>query len=351
MAFLGPKSRLYRAPRPSRYLIPYGGAAIFPLDLIELLEIELAKNRREPDGKLHASSHLDGSLRHIQLELAGAPQLPTDTASEINLAVGTAIHAIMENATRGLLVMNEVKLDRWLPEGWGGTADVIAWDFERRCFVLGDLKTQKSGSLHYIHSGGAKKAHIWQVSAYYHALVAAGLPMLAACLVLYIPKSQLSASEGSPVYPSAQEVVPLPIEKVHAKMAEQKKAVDAYLASLDRTLTGPAAAGNGWYLTAALAPESPRVVALTLNKALKRPVIDVKLVPGWETQYCSFPDELCGCRHQTATKVGSWDRAEDGQLVYTPRANVDQPTDKILQPSATLVKALVEAQKAKSDAA
>jgi hypothetical protein len=324
---------------------------VFPFDPIELLEAELAKNRRPPDGKLHASSHLDGSLRHIQLELAGAPQLPVDTAAEINLAVGTAIHAIMENATRGLLVMNEVKLDRWLPDGWGGTADCVAWDVDHRCFVLGDWKTQKSGSLHYIHSGGAKKAHIWQVSAYYHALVAAGLPMLKGALVLYIPKSQLSASEGSPVYPSAQEIVPLPIERVHAKMAAQKAAVDSYLASLPWQLTKPHALDHmdppvtlDYWITDALAPESPRVIALSLNKALKRPVIDVKLVPGWEAAYCPFPDELCSCRHQSANKVGSWDRSADGLLVYTPRKDVEQPSLDILQPSATLVKALVQAQ-------
>jgi hypothetical protein len=51
-------------------------------------------------------------------------------------------------ANRGLLaarlpVMQEVKVDRWLPEGWSGRVDWVFWNADLGGFVLGDLKTIK----------------------------------------------------------------------------------------------------------------------------------------------------------------------------------------------------------------
>ena len=41
----------------------------------------------------------------------------------------------------GMPFMQEVKLDRWLPEGWSGTADWVFWNADLGGFVLGDMKT------------------------------------------------------------------------------------------------------------------------------------------------------------------------------------------------------------------
>ena len=325
--------------------------SIFPFDSIELLRAELNRGKRPPDGYLHPSSHLAGSLRHIQLDAAGAPQLEGDTASEINLEVGTAMHALMERAYRGKPVMTEVNLKGWLPEGWNGTADILAWDADVRAFVLGDWKFVKGGNIHWINADGAKYGHILQVSAYWHALVAMGLPMVHGAMVTYLPKNQLSASEGSPVKPTEQVIVPLPEDVVVTRMNEQREKVNAYLATL-------AAGGNTdmpeFFLTDGLAPVQGREFKLVLNKALKRPVIDVMLAPNWSTAYCPFPDELCDCRHQTTNKIGSWDRDDSGQLVYTPRkgdAPADLPEGEPPAPSPQLISALVKVQKEKANAA
>jgi hypothetical protein len=66
--------------------------------------------------------------------------------------------------------MQEVKLDRrWLPDGWSGTADWIFWNADLGGFVLGDLKTIKGDGITWIEKDGAKREHLWQLSAYWHA--------------------------------------------------------------------------------------------------------------------------------------------------------------------------------------
>src|SRR5689334_4455026 len=72
---------------------------------------------RPPDGKLHASSDLTGSLRHAQLRAAGAPERPRTITDEIVLMTGTLWHDLAHKAlvAAGLAFMQEVKLDRWMP--------------------------------------------------------------------------------------------------------------------------------------------------------------------------------------------------------------------------------------------
>lgn len=323
---------------------------MFPYEVTEMLRNALLANQRPPDGKLHASSHLTGSLRHVQLDAAGAPKIESDLVATVNLAVGTAVHSLFEGMFRGKPIMLEVKLDEWMPPGWSGTADWVAWDPEIRAFVLGDLKTTKPGGIHYIHKGGAKESHIWQVSAYWHALVRMGLPLLDRAGVYYLPKNQLLAREGEPVSPTMQEITPLPLDVVEGRMAELSEAVNAYRDSLPKY----GAASLSDYLTDKLAPVQPREIKLSINKVNKRPVIDVKLAPSWSVEFCEFPDELCNCRRQTTNKIGSWDRDDSGMLVYSGSDKHPQLTPDLVRkhhrPDPALVAALVRVQREKENA-
>lgn len=329
---------------------------MLPYDVTGLLRDALAANQRPPDGKLHPSSHLTGSLRHVQLEVAGAPTVERDLVADVNLAIGTAVHTDFERLFRGLPVMTEVKLDRWLPEGWSGTADWLFWDDYQRCFVLGDLKTTKPGGINWIHKAGAKDSHIWQISCYWHAVAKMGLPLAPIASVYYLPKNQLTASEGLPVGPTEQEIRPLPWAQVEAVMAERKAAVDAYVASLPTPqvglhgdVRGTTASLADLYVTPALAPVQEREFDLRLNKTLKVPAIDVKLKPNWSTAYCAFPTELCDCREQKTNKVGQYDRDDAGLLTYTPSKGFEGLTPP--QPDPGLVAAMVKAQKEKNGSA
>jgi hypothetical protein len=221
--------------------------------------------------------------------------------------------------------MTEVKLDDYLPEGWSGTADWVAWDDERRAFVLGDLKTIKAGGINRIIKEGVKDAHLWQISAYFHALVRAGLPMVNGAAIYYVPLGQLTASEGSKVEPTLQEITPIPAEKVDSVMYHIRQEVDAYLAT-SAGWFGREDAPLSAYLTPALAPVQERVLKYTLNKRLKVPAIDVMRAPHWSTAYCPFPDELCDCRHQTTNKVGQFNIDPDtDELIYKGETAAPEP--------------------------
>jgi hypothetical protein len=312
-----------------------------------LLREKLATNRRAPDGKLHSSGALVGSLRHLQLEAAGAPTIDTDLVSEVNLSIGTALHTFFEDLFRGLPVMTEVKLDPWMPEGWSGTADWVMWDADLRGFVLGDLKSCKPTAIPYLLRGGSKESQIWQASSYWHALSDMGIPLVDRFCIYHLPKNQNTAREGSPVEPLMNTCVPVERTKLYAMMAERKALVDEYLRSvppLDGDL--PEERYIDEYLTDKLAPVQDREIQMTVNKTLKRPVIDVKLKPNWSTAYCSFPDELCDCRRQGTNKIGSWDLRDDGSPMFTATQSALDPA-LVPIPDPALIAALVAAQKTK----
>jgi hypothetical protein len=62
--------------------------SLLPIDFGEFIHEELQRGRRAPDGMLHPSSHLKGSLRHAQLDVAGAPKVRSEITSEITLMTG-----------------------------------------------------------------------------------------------------------------------------------------------------------------------------------------------------------------------------------------------------------------------
>src|SRR5215213_2274771 len=110
-------------------------------DVEALLRRRLEADRRPADGLLHCSGDLIGSLRHAQLRAAGAPTVISDIVGDTRMRIGTLTHTDFERIFRGKPVMLEVALEDYLPTGWTGTCDWIAWNTERKAFVLGDLKT------------------------------------------------------------------------------------------------------------------------------------------------------------------------------------------------------------------
>lgn len=275
---------------------------MLPFDLVEVVKWGLAQERRPPDGLLHCSSDLIGSLRHAQLHIAGAPKLESELVSDIRLNTGTMWHnwLVEKLIARGLTVMHEVKVSPWLPEGWSGTADHLIYDDKRRAFVLNDLKTTKGEGLKWIHRDGAKEEHIWQGSAYYHALSAGKFPLLDRFTITYLPMNDTTDRDEN-IEPVVMEIKPLSRDLVWGVMEDRWVKTKAYLRTVgDSPLTEPV----GTYVTDLLEPPIPRIQKLFWDGKNKR--WDVKLVPHWSTQFCPFPEELCDCSTQGTTKIGEW---------------------------------------------
>lgn len=288
--------------------------------MIELLERELRKDRRPNDGLLHASSHFTGSLRHVQLEVAGAPQIERPFAQEMPLYLGTYMHELIHRAKRGRPYMAEVDLTPWMPDGWGGTADSVEFDPDTEEFQLDDYKTTKGESLRYIEQDGAKDDHIAQGSLYWHALADMGLPMARNVAVWYLPKNDVGTKGLEPV---RVEFAPLPKRALHAEAAFRKRRVDEYIESLGREAAylrfGTSPDPLDILVTSALDPVQERHQKLFYDKATE--TWDVKLVPHWSAAYCPFPDELCDCSAHGIEKIGMFD--VDGTTYHARKGYTD----------------------------
>lgn len=290
--------------------------SLLPIDLGEVLHEELLRQRRAPDNLLHASSHLSAPLRHVQLELAGAPQLPRPVVDEIVLMTGTMWHDWLEGVLRrlGLPFMAEVNLNPWMPKGWGGTADIVMWHPDFQAFVLVDVKTTKGESMRWKLERGVTEEHQLQTSLYWHALRKMGLRMARRIGVFYLPKND-TRSKSETVEPAMLEFDPLPVKKIQSETARRRKRVDEYLKSLP--------SGEQWldleeYLTDKLEPVQPRVQKVYYDRAADTHVL--KLVPHWSAQFCPFPEELCDCRTHGTTTLGLFDEMGD----YHPRSGYEE---------------------------
>lgn len=286
---------------------------LLPLDLTEAIHQSLRGSQREPDGLLHCSGDMTGSLRHVMLRMAGAPEKQNDMVTDTILEIGTLMHKRVAEAfvSLGLPFMQEVKLNQWLPNGWGGTADWIFFHPEYEAFVLGDLKTTTGEGIPFVAREGIKTEHHHQLSAYWHALVRMGLPMVKGMGVLYMPKNRAKNTKTEPLLVEAE---PLEAEYLDNLMRERRGLVDAYL---DTMWVGeehfPESPPN--YLQGTLAPVQDRVLKVTWN----RDKYEVKLVPHWSAQFCPYDDLLCDCDKQGETKVGEYTR--DG---YSARKGYEQ---------------------------
>jgi hypothetical protein len=256
------------------------------------------------------------------------------------MKTGTLWHSYFNELMqgRGLTVTHEVKLDDWLPTGWSGTADWLIWNDKKRAFVLGDLKTTKGEGMKFLDLG-VKEEHLWQLSAYWHALRAGNFPMLKTFFVMYLP---MNAVAGENVEPEVIEAQPLPYEQVWAQMETRWSLVSDYLLKLEETRWAmasdyvlgredlddeqwnsldpavPPQQQSRFYLVDELAPPIARVQKLWKNKER----YDLKLVPHWSTQFCPFEDSLCDCDKQGTTKIGHYEYTEEG-WVYIPRDGYD----------------------------
>lgn len=312
--------------------------SVFPVDVTDLLRTRLAKDRRPPDGLLHPSGDLIGSLRHSMLRAAGAPTIESDVVSDTRLMTGTLWHSFFESifgASR-LPIMTEVRLDRWLPEGWSGTADWIVWNGEpypHGGFVLGDLKTIKGEGMKFVEYEGIKAEHMWQLSSYWYALEAMGVPLVKGFAVYYLPQN---APMGENVKPSLQEGVPLDRELVLGTMRDRWALTQAYLASIE---AGPhdLLQDPNYYVTDLLAPEQERIQRLGLVR--KEAKWEVKLSPHWSAQFCPYEEALCNCRAQGVTKIGEYKLALDGPaVVYEPRKGYEELVPEVEPSEAEIAK-------------
>lgn len=274
---------------------------ILSVDFDAIMRAEFDKSNRS-DGKLHASS-ASSPLRHAQLEAAGAPKKPRSFGDAITLQIGTLIHEWLHDAMRSLGVpyMAEVRLDPWLPPGWGGTADAVVWSPAYKAFMLVDYKTAKGESLRYRRQSGASEEHVTQTSIYWHALKKMGIPLVKKIAVLYIPKNEVRGDVV--IEPLLVDFDPLPVRALATTMKDRKARVDAYVNSLPFHLTE--ATPSSAYITDELAEPQPMEQRIYRDSASGANVL--KLVPHWSAAYCPFVEELCGCGAQKSFTIGRFD--------------------------------------------
>jgi hypothetical protein len=304
---------------------------MLPVDLTEALKKRLAADRRSPDGLLHPSGDLLGSLRHAQLRLAGAPTIESQIVSDIRLNTGTMWHRFFGQmlVDSGAHFQQEIGVTPGLPEGWSGTADWLFWDAEARGFVLGDLKTAKGEALKWVLKDGAKEEHLWQLSAYWHALYEMGYPLVKGFAVFYLPMNDTTERDEL-IEPVLMECDPLPRDLVYGVMEDRWQACQAYLETFgpDYHPLFDASDVPALFLSDKLAPEMSRVQKLYWNG--KQEVFDVKLVPHWSSQFCPYPTELCACSEQGTTKIGQY--TLEGK--YEPRKGYEDELP-LIEPTET----------------
>jgi hypothetical protein len=215
---------------------------------------------------------------------------------------------------RGIPFFHELNLTDHMPEGWSGTADWVFWHPEYHAFILGDLKTSKGEALFWINKDGAKDEHIWQLSAYYYALLAMGLPMVKGAGVMYWPMND--TPDGDVILPSVQEIEPLPEEVVVGRMADRWAQTQKYVNSTRRTSGIPTYSENATVpvpkglniterlLTDELAPVQERIQKVVWSRP--QGVFNVVLTPHWSARFCDFGPPLCTCSDQGTTKIGHY---------------------------------------------
>lgn len=296
---------------------------LLPFDLAEVVHEELLRGRREPDGLAHPSIHLNGSLRHAQLDIAGAPKQESSLIREITLKTGTMWHEFLHDTLRrlGVPYMAEVNMTPWLPSGWAGTLDALFWHPELRGFVLTDFKTQKGEGMKWLKMRGAKEDHIRQTSAYWHATKKMGVPLAKAVGVFYLPKNEAGSD---PIEPILLDFEPLSARALHADMKKRWGRISEYRQSLPSSTVGAMWVPDEpeHWITDALEPVQEREQRIYFDRNTE--THEVKLVPHWSIKYCPYPVELCDCSTQGTTKIGYYDI--DGS--YYPRKGYEhiEPT-------------------------
>jgi hypothetical protein len=239
------------------------------------------------------------------LDAANAPRKPRPLIEDITLKTGDMWHEWLTSqlGATGWPFMSEVRLSDYMPEGWGGRADWLLYNPARKGWVLGDIKTVTGDGVYWVNRDGAKENHLWQLSAYWHACLNMGLPMIRGFFVLYWPKGPAS-NKDTVVEASIQECDPYPEEKVIPRMEERWAATAVYLDSLKPSL-GPGGFLTGDYVTDDLAAPIEREQKVQWDYQAKN--FAVRLIPHWSTKYCPYELELCDCSTQGTTKIGHYE--------------------------------------------
>lgn len=296
---------------------------MLPLDLTEILKAGLAEGRRENDFLLHPSGHLLGSVRHAQLDVAGAPRQVSQVARDIRMHTGTMWHSWLNERMlkEGIPFMSEVIVTPWLPQGWSGKLDLLIYNPEYAAFSLVDIKTIKGDGLRWVQRDGAKEEHVWQTSLYWHGakkMFGDGVRLIKRIGVFYVPMGEARANE-SPAEPLLVEFDPLPWATLEPVIEGRWRSVKEYLDSLpfdptEQVITmdgDPVVPELDQWITDKLAPVQDRVLTEKFNKSSGH--TDLILDKHWSARYCEFPDELCDCNLQGQTKIGI--RTQSGQVL------------------------------------
>jgi hypothetical protein len=157
------------------------------IDLGALLRESLSEYRKESDGFLHPSTHLDGNLRHAWLDQRKYPHTPDSLGREARTTTGTWWHEYIAGVMRakGLPFMSEVNLRGWLPPGWSGTMDCLLYLPSDKLWLPWDYKTKDD--LTKAQEWGLSLEYSKQLSAYGGAVQNMGLRVTDYGEVKYIP--------------------------------------------------------------------------------------------------------------------------------------------------------------------
>jgi hypothetical protein len=157
------------------------------IDFTALIRGGLAANRRDPDLKLHPSTHLDGNLRHAWLDVHGFKRQVNEFANDARLQSGTWWHEYIQGLLYGQPAMHEVDLTPWLPRGWSGRADTLLYDPFTLSWHLFDYKT--TDNVAKVADWGIKGTHAVQTASYAYGFTNMGLNVHHEAQVVYIPIS------------------------------------------------------------------------------------------------------------------------------------------------------------------
>lgn len=271
------------------------------LNFGEKLKKTLLDGNRKPDGLLHCSGLAHCEYSQIQQAMGEVKEEDPDLIDLTVMYTGTMWHHYIQcqvllgkpqDAYDERLLMVELDLSRWLPEGWSGSTDGV-FLMDRQWAVPIDIKTMNGEGMRYIK--GVKPEHRWQVSAYRVGIEsainqwrAAGLSpwekieLHPQCVILYMPVSRAKDYLAEPV-----EIWfdPLPEAVVVAEMEKR-------------------AASLQWY----------KDTGENIGDLMPMEIVEKRTTGGWKTlsmsnnwwvNYCPAKD--CPCAKRTGKILGKRD--------------------------------------------
>lgn len=255
------------------------------IDWEDLIRRVMEAEEREPDGKLHPSTHLDGSDRHAWLDIQRIPRQKKRFGNAARLYTGTMWHRDIMRQLQGAPAMFEVKLEPWLPEGWSGTGDIFLFVPELKRWHLTDLKS--TDDVAKVETWGLKPTYRAQVASYADAASRMGLDMVDTADVVHFPIGGEGEPRTLPV-----EVGPLERAQARQTMVELRDRVLGYQD---------------------LPPAPPDL----LHYRRTREGVTVHQQHHMSRGFCPFSPADCGCKVDSLKwwKVGTFKRRY-GVLIY-----------------------------------